>query len=95
MERTCNYPIEIKFKIDLNTELLLNELCDLLKKDRSKILRLIIADFFDRNLDLIDKYRKEPNVKNTIGIIITKEQDKFVANYVKSDKLIPLTYEIK
>lgn len=28
MERTCNYPIEIKFKIDLNTELLLNELCD-------------------------------------------------------------------
>ena len=29
MERTCNYPIEIKFKIDLNTELLLNELCDL------------------------------------------------------------------
>lgn len=46
-------------------------------------------------MDLIDKYRKEPNVKNTIGIIITKEQDKFVANYVKSDKLIPLTYEIK
>ena len=58
MERTCNYPIEIKFKIDLNTELLLNELCDLLKKDRSKILRLIIADFFDRNLDLIDKYNE-------------------------------------
>ena len=56
MERTCNYPIEIKFKIDLNTELLLNELCDLLKKDRSKILR--IADFFDRNLDLIDKYKE-------------------------------------
>lgn len=53
MERTCNYPIEIKFKTDLNTELLLNELCDLLKKDRSKILRLIIADFFDRNLDLM------------------------------------------
>ena len=61
MERTCNYPIEIKFKIDLNTELLLNELCDLLKKDRSKILRLIIADFFDRNLDLIDKYKETGN----------------------------------
>ena len=61
MERTCNYPIEIKFKIDLNTELLLNELCDLLKKDRSKILRLIIADFFDRNLDLIDKYKETDN----------------------------------
>ena len=53
MERTCNYPIEIKFKIDLNTELLLNELCDLLK--------LIIADFFDRNLDLIDKYKETDN----------------------------------
>ena len=61
MERTCNYPIEIKFKIDLNTELLLNELCDLLNKDRSKILRLIIADFFDRNLDLIDKYKETDN----------------------------------
>lgn len=58
MERTCNYPIEIKFKIDLNTELLLNELCDLLKKDRSKVLRLITADFFNRNLDLMDKSKE-------------------------------------
>ena len=29
----------------------------------------------------------------TIGIIISKEQDKFVATFIKSDKL-PLTYEL-
>ena len=58
MERTCNYPIEIKFKIDLNTEPRMNVLFAFFNKDRSKILRLIIADFFDRNLDLIDKYKE-------------------------------------
>lgn len=57
MERRCNYPIEIKAKIDLNTDLLLTELQQLLGKDRSKLLRLIITDFFDRNLDLIDQYK--------------------------------------
>ena len=57
MERRSNYPIEIKAKIDLNTDLLLTELQQLLGKDRSKLLRLIITDFFDRNLDLIDQYK--------------------------------------
>jgi hypothetical protein len=56
MERRSNYPIEIKVKIDLNTDLLLTELQNLLGKDRSKLLRLILTDFFDRNIDLIDKY---------------------------------------
>ena len=51
MERRSNYPIEIKAKIDLNTDLLLTELQQLLGKDRSKLLRLIIADFFNRNID--------------------------------------------
>lgn len=56
MERGTLYPIEIRAKIDLNTDLLLTELQNLLKKDRSKILRLIITDFFNRNIDLIDEY---------------------------------------
>lgn len=56
MERRSNYPIEIKVKIDLNTDLLLTELQNLLGKDRSKLLRLILTDFFDRNIDLIDEY---------------------------------------
>lgn len=44
-------------------------------------------------MNLIDNYKKS-NINNpTIGIIISKKQDKFVAEYVKSEKLIPLTYE--
>ena len=45
-------------------------------------------------MELVDKYVKEPSNNPTIGIIITKEQDKFVANFVRSEKLIPLTYEL-
>ena len=46
-------------------------------------------------MDLIDKNIKETIHNKTIGIIITKQNDKLIANFVKSDKLIPLTYELK
>ena len=55
------------------------------KEDKGQI------DFY---MNLVDKYVKEIGNNSTIGIIITKEQDKFVANFVRSEKLIPLTYEI-
>lgn len=45
-------------------------------------------------MNLMDKYVKEPINNPTIGIIITKEQDKLVASFIKSDKLVPLTYEL-
>lgn len=45
-------------------------------------------------MKLVDENLKESYHSKTIGIIISKEQDKFVANFVKSDNLIPLTYEI-
>ncbi len=45
-------------------------------------------------MNLVDNYVKEPNNNPAIGIIITKDQDKFVANFVKSEKLVPLTYEL-
>ena len=44
-------------------------------------------------MNLVDNYVKEPNNNPTIGIIITKDQDKFVANFVRSEKLVPLTYK--
>ena len=44
-------------------------------------------------MNLVDNYVKEPNNNPTIGIIITKDQDKFVANFVRSEKVVPLTYE--
>ncbi len=44
-------------------------------------------------MNLVDNFVKEPNNNPTIGIIITKDQDKFVANFVRSEKLAPLTYK--
>ena len=45
-------------------------------------------------MNLVDNYVKEPSNNPTIGIIITKDQDKFVANFVRSEKVAPLTYEL-
>lgn len=46
-------------------------------------------------MQLMDNQIKEPFHNKTIGIIISKEQDKLIANFVKNDSIIPLTYEIK
>lgn len=73
MERRSNYPIEIKAKVDLNTELLLTELQQLLGKDRSKIIRLILADFFNRNLDLIDEHTNSKSDKASLIEAILKD----------------------
>lgn len=73
MERRSNYPIEIKAKIDLNTDLLLTELQKLLGKDRSKLLRLILTDFFDRNIDLIDEYSHSNTDKSALVEAILKD----------------------
>ena len=45
-------------------------------------------------MNLVDNYVKEASNNPTIGIIITKDQDKFVANFVRSEKVVPLTYEL-
>ena len=73
MERRSLYPIEIKCKVDLNTDLLLTELQTLLHKNRSQIIRLIIADFFDRKLDLIDQYKGESSNKEEIIEMILRD----------------------
>lgn len=46
-------------------------------------------------MKLIDEHLKKAYHNKTIGIIISKEQDKFVANFVRSEVLMPLTYELK
>lgn len=73
MERRSTYPIEIKVKIDLNTDLLITELSQLLGKDRSKLIRLILADFFNRNLDLIDEYTNSKSDKEQLVEVILKD----------------------
>lgn len=44
-------------------------------------------------MNLVDNFVKEASNNPTIDIIITKNQDKFIANFVRNEKLIPLTYE--
>lgn len=44
-------------------------------------------------MKLVDDNLKEMHHSKTIGIIITKEQDCYVINYVRSETIIPLTYE--
>ncbi len=55
------------------------------KEDKGQI------EFYMR---LVDEQIKEPRNNKTIGIIITKEQDKFIANFVGSESIIPLIYEV-
>ena len=45
-------------------------------------------------MNLVDSFVKETSNNPTIGIIITKNQDKFIANFVRNEKVIPLTYEL-
>lgn len=61
------------------------KLRELRKEDRAQV------EFY---MNLVDMYKKEPNVSKTMGLIITKEQNKLIANFVKSENLIPLTYNL-
>lgn len=83
-----NYFIDILlFNYKLNCFIVVElKLRKLLKEDKAQV------EFY---MDLIDKNIKEPIHNKTIGIIITKQNDKLIANFVKSDKLIPLTYKLK
>lgn len=81
-----NYYIDmLLFNLEFNCYVVMElKLRELKKEDKAQV------EFY---MNLIDSYKKS-NINNpTIGIIISKKQDKFVAEYVKSEKLIPLTYE--
>lgn len=82
-----NYYIDmLLYNINYNCYVVVEIKCRSLKKeDKGQ------TEFYMR---LVDKYKKRANNNPTIGIIITKEQDKFVANFVKSEKLMTLTYEL-
>ena len=82
-----NYYIDmLLYNINYNCYVIVEIKCRTLKKeDKGQ------TEFY---MTLVDKYKKRANNNPTIGIIITREQDKFVANFVKSEKLVPLTYEL-
>ena len=46
-------------------------------------------------MKLVDKQIKEAHHNKTIGIIITKESNEFIVNFVSSDDIIPLSYKLK
>ena len=82
-----NYYIDmLLYNVNYNCYVVVEIKCRSLKKeDKGQ------TEFY---MTLVDKYKKRANNNPTIGIIITKEQDKFVANFVKSEKIVPLTYEL-
>lgn len=46
-------------------------------------------------MKLVDERLKKSSQNKTIGIIISKEQDEYVANFIKSDNLIPIEYKLE
>ena len=44
---------------------------------------------------LVDEQVKESYHNKTIGIIISKESDKFIINFIKNNDIIPLYYELQ
>ena len=81
-----NYFIDmLLYNVKYNCYVVVEIKCRKLKKeDKGQV------EFY---MNLVDNYVKEASNNPTIGIIITKDQDKFVANFVRSEKLAPLTYE--
>ena len=45
-------------------------------------------------MKLVDQELKEIHHNHTIGIIITKESDEFIVNFVHQDDIVPLSYEL-
>lgn len=46
-------------------------------------------------MKLVDDNLKKAFHNKTIGIIITKESNKFIANFIRSEKIFPLEYKIE
>ena len=83
-----NYYIDILlYNIKLNCYAVVElKLRELKKEDKAQI------EFY---MNLIDEQVKEPFHNKTIGIIITKKQDKLIVNFVSTNSIIPLTYKLK
>ena len=83
-----NYYIDILlFNIKLNCYVIVElKLRSLKKEDKAQI---------EYYMKLIDEQVKEVHHNRTIGIIISKESDRFIINFIKSNDIIPLYYELQ
>lgn len=46
-------------------------------------------------MKLVDEQVREAHHNKTIGIIISKESDEFIVNFIKKEDIIPLYYELQ
>lgn len=83
-----NYYIDILlFNIELNCYVVVElKLRELKKEDKAQI------EFY---MQIVNKQMKKAFHNKTIGIIISKHQNQLIANFVRSESIIPITYEIK
>ena len=83
-----NYYIDILlFNYKLNCFIVVElKLRSLKKEDKAQI---------EYYMKLIDEQVKEVYHNRTIGIIISKESDKLIVNFIKSSDIIPLYYELQ
>ena len=83
-----NYYIDILlFNYKLNCFIVVElKLRSLKKEDKVQI------EFY---MNLVDEKLKESHHNKTIGIIITKESNELVINFVRRENIIPLYYKLK
>ena len=83
-----NYYIDILlFNIHFNCYVVVElKLRSLKKEDKAQI------EFY---MNLVDEKLKESHHNKTIGIIITKESNELVINFVRRENIIPLYYKLK
>ncbi len=85
--KISNYYIDILlFNIELN--------CYVVVELKVRKLKVEDKAQVEMYMKLVDENIKKSTQNKTIGIIISKEQDDYVANFVRSNDLIPLTYEV-
>lgn len=82
-----DYYIDILlFNYNLNSFVVIElKLRELRKEDKAQI------EFY---MNLVDDNLKKEFHNNTIGIIVSKYQDKFIVSFVSSNNIIPITYKI-
>lgn len=83
-----NYYIDILlFNVKLNCFIVVElKMRSLKKEDKAQI---------EYYMKLVDEEIKKPFHNKTRGIIISKESDNFIANFVKSNDIIPLYYKLQ
>ena len=75
------------FNIKLNCYVVVElKLRSLKKEDKAQI---------EYYMKLVDEQIKEVYHNKTIGIIISKESDKLIVNFIKREDIIPISYECR